>query len=433
MQTTTSRRRHRRARRGCAAPGTPAPTRARRTSSASARRRTRRPARARARRAAPCGTPRPGGRPSPSAASPSVDGVGREVGAGEQDAPRPGRRRRPGTRRPDPARCARAGTRSGSTPARRSASAVAGPTAATCTGPRARRVAQLGHEALDRVDRREDDPAVSPDAAAAAARARPRRRRVDLVGSAAARAPRRRPRSSAVGEAAARSGPTRVTTTVRPASGRPARPPASVGAERGHRPDDDDGRRAQVDAGQAGQRRAHHAAARPWSRGRSPRPACPAPGRPHRASAMAARVVMPMRIDQRPARAAPAPPSRDRPSPPASPTRPVTTVTDEARPRWVTGMPAAAGTPKADVTPGTTSQGMPACASASTSSPPRPKRNGSPPLRRTTTADARPCSTSSRAISSWRRAARPLRPRPAGPCRRRSAGPSAAPDRGPPG
>ena len=38
----------------------------------------------------------------------------------------------------------------------------------------------------------------------------------------------------------------------------------------------------------------------------------------------------------------------------------------------------------ADVTPGTTSNGMPAAASASASSPPRPNTNGSPPFSRTT-------------------------------------------------
>ncbi len=122
------------------------------------------------------------------------------------------------------------------------------------------------------------------------------------------------------------------------------------------------------------------------------------------ASAMAARVAMPMRMTS-------VPPARARdsqsgpsaaPDPAGSPTRPVTTVTDDARPRWVTGMPATAGTPKADVTPGTTSQGIPACCKTSTSSPPRPKRNGSPPFSRTTTAARRPCSTRSRAISSWR-------------------------------
>ena len=44
--------------------------------------------------------------------------------------------------------------------------------------------------------------------------------------------------------------------------------------------------------------------------------------------------------------------------------------------------------PSGEVTPGTTSNGIPASASASTSSPPRPKINGSPPLRRTTVKPA---------------------------------------------
>ena len=47
-------------------------------------------------------------------------------------------------------------------------------------------------------------------------------------------------------------------------------------------------------------------------------------------------------------------------------------------------MPASAGAATADDTPGTTSNGMPARASASASSPPRPNTNGSPLLRRTT-------------------------------------------------
>ena len=99
------------------------------------------------------------------------------------------------------------------------------------------------------------------------------------------------------------------------------------------------------------------------------------------ASAIAARVDMPMRITRvPPARASASQSGAPAPSPPsAPPTRPVTTVTDEATPRWVTGMPAIAGAAKADVTPGTTSKGMPAAASAATSSPPRPKRKGSPP------------------------------------------------------
>jgi hypothetical protein len=45
----------------------------------------------------------------------------------------------------------------------------------------------------------------------------------------------------------------------------------------------------------------------------------------------------------------------------------VTTATLEARPRWVTGMPAYAGAAMAALTPGTTSKGIPASAHASAS------------------------------------------------------------------
>ena len=72
---------------------------------------------------------------------------------------------------------------------------------------------------------------------------------------------------------------------------------------------------------------------------------------------MAALVVIPMRITRVPPTRASASQSGSS-VPCGSPTRPVTTVTEAARPRWVTGMPTAAGTPKADVTPGTTSQGI---------------------------------------------------------------------------
>lgn len=65
-------------------------------------------------------------------------------------------------------------------------------------------------------------------------------------------------------------------------------------------------------------------------------------------------------------------------------TWPLTTVNSWATPRWVTGMPAAPGTETELEMPGTTVQGMPASASAWTSSMPRPKTNGSPPLSRTT-------------------------------------------------
>src|SRR5215472_6488443 len=73
-------------------------------------------------------------------------------------------------------------------------------------------------------------------------------------------------------------------------------------------------------------------------------------------------------------------------------------------PRWVTGMPAAAGTEVALVIPGTTSTGTPAARHASTSSRPRPNTNGSPPLSRTTARPARACSTSARLMWSWRMA-----------------------------
>ena len=139
--------------------------------------------------------------------------------------------------------------------------------------------------------------------------------------------------------------------------------PAPAGrrsAERRHRADDDDRRRAQLDAAQAGQRGAHHPLGRRRPAARSPPPACRAPGRPAPArAAMAARVVIPMRITNVPPVPGQRLPVGRSPARPARPPCPVTTVTDEARPRWVTGMPTAAGTPKADVTPGTTSQAMP--------------------------------------------------------------------------
>ena len=105
--------------------------------------------------------------------------------------------------------------------------------------------------------------------------------------------------------------------------------------------------------------------------------------------------------------------------------------TPARRPRWVTGMPAAAGTAIALVMPGTTSTGMPgARRSASTSSPPRPKTNGSPPLSRTTNlpgqrvldqgrVDRAPAPSTARTGSSPRRS--PRRRRPARRAARRGA------------
>jgi hypothetical protein len=116
-------------------------------------------------------------------------------------------------------------------------------------------------------------------------------------------------------------------------------------------------------------------------------------------AAIACRLAIPMRTTSVPPPAASAAQSTP-PGAVSSPTWPVTTVTDVERPRWVTGIPPAAGTATADVTPGTTSQSTPARCSASASSPPRPKRNGSPPFSRTTVAARRPCATSSSLISS---------------------------------
>jgi len=78
-----------------------------------------------------------------------------------------------------------------------------------------------------------------------------------------------------------------------------------------------------------------------------------------------------------------------------------------ARPRWVTGIPTAAGAAIAELTPGTTSNGTPASAQASASSPPRPNTNGSPPLSRTTARPDSARSTSSAEIASCSMAARP--------------------------
>ena len=63
---------------------------------------------------------------------------------------------------------------------------------------------------------------------------------------------------------------------------------------------------------------------------------------------------------------------------------PVTTAKLCATPRCVTGIPASAGAATALVMPGTTSQATPASMHASSSSPPRPNTNGSPPFSRTT-------------------------------------------------
>ena len=76
------------------------------------------------------------------------------------------------------------------------------------------------------------------------------------------------------------------------------------------------------------------------------------------------------------------------------------TTKEAVMPRCVTGIPAAAGTETADVTPGTTSTGTAFSAQCSASSPPRPRTNGSPPLSRTTCFPAFAWSTRSSLIRS---------------------------------
>ena len=88
-------------------------------------------------------------------------------------------------------------------------------------------------------------------------------------------------------------------------------------------------------------------------------------------------------------------------------TCPASTQKPWLTPRCVTGMPAAAGTEMALVTPGTTSTGTPAVRHASTSSRPRPNTNGSPPFSRTTARPARACSTSAWLMWSCRIAGPP--------------------------
>ena len=112
-----------------------------------------------------------------------------------------------------------------------------------------------------------------------------------------------------------------------------------------------------------------------------------------------------MAASRRPSAPPACPPAPSLPS--RRPTRPETGPRCRSPPRTfaatlrcVTGMPAYAAAAMADVTPGTTSNGTDAAASASASSPPRPNTNGSPPLSRTTRFPAAPCSTSAALISS---------------------------------
>ncbi len=89
------------------------------------------------------------------------------------------------------------------------------------------------------------------------------------------------------------------------------------------------------------------------------------------------------------------------------PAWPLTNVTLCDSPRCVSGTPAAAAAPSAAVIPGTTRHGIPWAVSTSSSSPPRPKTNGSPPLRRATRLPWRAPGVTA---SSWIRSCWPRSP-----------------------
>ena len=159
--------------------------------------------------------------------------------------------------------------------------------------------------------------------------------------------------------------------------------------EAGHRADHDGGRRREVDVGQVGQVGAHHLLAVGGApvddghrRGRRPG------RRPAAARRWSARAPMPIRTTSVPSSRPSA--SQSTPGSAGSPAWPGHHGHRGGHVRWVTGMPAAAGAAKAELTPGTTSTSTPARRSASASSPPRPKTNGSPPFRRTTRRPDRP-------------------------------------------
>ncbi len=113
------------------------------------------------------------------------------------------------------------------------------------------------------------------------------------------------------------------------------------------------------------------------------------------------RVRMPMYTTRVPLARARAPQSSSGPAPPSRRRWPVTKVTDGAWSRWVRGNPAYTAAAEAEVTPGTTSKGMPSRARASASSPSRPNTAGSPPLSRTTSFPARARSIRAWLISAW--------------------------------
>ena len=178
-----------------------------------------------------------------------------------------------------------------------------------------------------------------------------------MAGSSVTAAPRARRRSdSSLAWARAR-----VTTTRRPRRG--PRRARDGRRERRHRPHDDHGRRAQPllldPLARACPGWRPRCAGAAWSPTARPPPAPRARGRPP-AGRRRCRPGAPSPSGSRAsrARAASAAQSVCSEGLPGS-SCPVTTVNEVASPRWVTGIPAAAGAAIALVTPGTTSKGTP--------------------------------------------------------------------------
>mmetsp|Transcript_71786 Transcript_71786/g.149936 ORF Transcript_71786/g.149936 Transcript_71786/m.149936 type:complete len:203 (-) Transcript_71786:425-1033(-) len=86
---------------------------------------------------------------------------------------------------------------------------------------------------------------------------------------------------------------------------------------------------------------------------------------------------------------------------------PVMNTTRFATPRCVTGIPAARGPARAEEMPGITLGSKPRRRNSITSSPPRPKTNGSPILRRATFFPSKSASTHHLKISRWASCAQP--------------------------
>ena len=220
-----------------------------------------------------------------------VPGARSALGNSTRREPRP---RRSGNASTSPRALCSAGTRSGSTPVRRSASAVAGPTAATSTEPRARASRSTPMKRSTAVTDVRTTQSFSAHGRRRGLQRGAAVRRVDLTGQRQlerAWRPPARARPPGRGHARPRASPPRCD---RPAG--PGRQRSLVLTECRRRAHDDDGRRPQIDVGQPGQRRPHHPLG--CSRPLAMTATAVSGDRPPfmSAAAMAARFVMPMRM-----------------------------------------------------------------------------------------------------------------------------------------